>query len=202
MPLFNKLPHCDALFLRYFDRWYSPSAKECKVFPATRPDMVAFPELIGGSAADLCALPSNEAHRHMEQVGVMLDAAREDWPQYLSVQQPIDVRWVEAFDAFYNTKQVKALIKRSRPADFGNDYLIVACEFGAVLGHVLRSRLPRLEWVAGEPYWECSLFDPKSGNVIAVFHWAIKKLSGYGIDDGFVAKIRACVRVLEGAPPK
>ena len=41
------------------------------------------------------------------------------------------------------------------------------------------------------------MFDPKTGTVIAVFHWAIKKLSEYGVDDGYAAKTKACLQFLE-----
>jgi hypothetical protein len=51
----------------------------------------------------------------------------------------------------------------------------------------------RLDW----PYWDSCLFDPKTGTVIAVFHWAIKKLSEYGVDDGYAAKTKACLQFLE-----
>jgi hypothetical protein len=95
------------------------------------------------------------------------------WP-HPAVREPIDIHWVEAFDAYYDKKQVKALIARSAPHDFGNDYLVTACEFDAVLGHVLKQRLDRLEWVAAHPYWECSLLDQQTGNLIPVFHWAIR----------------------------
>jgi len=37
--------------------------------------------------------------------------------------------------------------------------------------------------------------DPQS--LIPVFHWAVKKMSGYGWDDGFVQKIDACLKLLD-----
>ena len=54
-----------------------------------------------------------------------------------------------------------------------------------------------LDWIIEWPYWESSLFDNKTGHVLAVFHWAIKKMSDYGIDDGFAAKTKACLQLLE-----
>lgn len=197
---FKRLPDADALFRRYFDPWYSAEAREVKRYPETRPDLETVPELVGQSAHDVCMLMPESADVELEQVAAMLDAARGDWPKYLPVREPIDVAWIDAFDVFYDKSRVKALLARSSPDEFGNDYLVTACEFGAVLGEVLRQQVPRLEWVAGNPYWESALFDPKTGSLIAVFHWAIKKLSSYGLDDGFVDKIEACKQSLEGGP--
>lgn len=89
-------------------------------------------------------------------------------------------------------------IARSHPEDFGGDYVVLCCEFGAVLGHVMRARQPRLFWYLDWPYWESMLLDPQTGTVIPVFHWAIKKMSDYGVDDGFVPKIERCLRILDG----
>ena len=201
-PLFSPfgLPHADKLFLRFFDRWYSPLDRQAKSFPATRPDMMAVPALVGRDAAAASSLSADDAAREMQQVEAMLAAARADWPSYLSVSEPIDLEWVRAFDAYYDKKRVRELIDRSQPDQFGNDYLVIACEFGAVLGTVLLAKVERLQWLAARPYWESSLFDPQTGNVIPVFHWAVKKLSGYGLTDGFVEKIEACIRVLGGRP--
>ena len=197
----DRLPDADELFMRYFDRWYSPSARKRRIYSATRPDMETVPELIGRSSSDVCTLSDEQKEIELAQVGRMLEAARGYWRRELNMGEPIESRWVEAFDAYYDENRVVELINRSSPNDFGNDYIVMACEFGAVLGHVLQQRLPRLEWLAGDPYWESALFDPQTGNLIPVFHWGIKKLSRYGIDDGFAAKLQACLRVLEGGTP-
>jgi len=127
----------------------------------------------------------------------MLSAAREDWPEYLSVSGEIGLSWVDAFDRYWNRKRIKDTIRGSDPKDFGNDYVVIVCEFGAVLGHVMRGLQPRLVWYLERPYWESALVDPNRGFVIPVFHWAVKKMSGYGVDDGFAAKIDARLRALE-----
>lgn len=190
------LPHADKLFLRFFDRWYSPADRQAKMFSATRPDMMEVPALVGRDAATASPLPADEAARELKRVEVMLEAARGDWPTYLAVAEPIDLAWVRAFDAYYDKKRVRALVDRSQPDEFDNDYLVIACEFGAVLGTILQAKVDRLQWLAGRPYWESSMFDPQTGNVIPVFHWAVKKLSGYGLNDGFADKVEACARVL------
>jgi hypothetical protein len=198
MVVSDRLPDADAMFLQFFDRWYSPSARKGRIYSGTRPDMEAFPELIGRSAIDICTLATEPAQIEQAQVDRMVDAASGDWPKFLKVVKPIDIGWVLAFDAYFDEKRVEELIDSALPEQFGNNYLVFACEFGAVLGYLLKQSLPRLEWVAADPYWESALFDPQTGNLIPVFHWAIKKLSSYGIDDGFAAKLHACLKVLEG----
>ena len=126
----------------------------------------------------------------------MINAARGDWQEYLPVNGEIDIQWVKAFDTYYDRKRVSDVIARSDPKDFGCDYIVLCCEFGAVMGHVMRLLQPGLVWYLDWPYWDSMLLDPKSGNVIPVFHWAIKKMSGYGIEDGFADKIKKCLDIL------
>lgn len=190
------LPECDSLFLRFFDPWYSDVDRNRKQCTATRPDLLQSGDYVNVSAEQLQILPDEgqtEARAIIEQ---MLDACREDWPSYLGVSGDIDLDWIEAFDAYYDREKVSELIERSDPADFSNDYVILVCEFGAALGHVLRIMEPRLVWAYDWPYWDSSLVDPRSGTIIPTFHWAVKKFSDYGIDDGFAAKLEMCVRIL------
>ncbi len=127
----------------------------------------------------------------------MLDACIEDWPCYLTVFGSLDENWIDAFDRYYDRERIAGVIERSDPADYGNDYLILVCEFGAALAHVLQQKQPRLVWQHDWPYWESSLIDPQTGAVIPPFHWAVKKFSDYGVEDGFRAKIDLCVSTLE-----
>ncbi len=190
------LPDADKLFLRFFDRWYTDADREANVFPTTRPDILMTKGYVGREPADVSKLSSEGAQEQLKRVVAILDAAKADWPTYLGVKEPVDLNWVKAFDKHYNKKRVADLVKRSDPDAFNNDYLVVACEFGSVLGYVLKERIGRLEWMAASPYWECSLFDSKTGSIIPVFHWAIKKLSSYGLNDGFGAKVEACINRL------
>lgn len=119
-----------------------------------------------------------------------------DFPTYLEIREPIDISWVKAFDRYYDRKRVEKLLNRSAAEDLSNDYIVITCKFGAVLGHVLSTMVGRLQWLTGSPYWESALFDPESGCVIPVFHWAIKKMSSYGIDDGFAEKLEVCVQLM------
>jgi hypothetical protein len=100
------------------------------------------------------------------------------------------------FDRYYDLEHVENVVRLSDPDDFSNDYLVLICEFGAVLGHVMMELLPGLDWMPSWPYWESAVFDSQTGTLVPVFHWAIKKFSIYGIDDGFAEKVRACVQIL------
>jgi hypothetical protein len=191
------LEHCDKLFLRYFDPWYTVEARQRRGFKATRPDMIVVKPLIGVDAVLASPLTENGQGQIIKQIEVMVETARGDWPGYLPVIGEIDIHWVEAFDAHYNRKRVEEVVARSNAKDFGCDYIVLCCEFGAILGYVMRALQPRLVWYLDWPYWESMLLDPKIGCVIPVFHWAIKKMSDYGVEDGFATKIKHCLKSLD-----
>lgn len=197
-----QLGDADEMFRRFFDRWYDDDARKLKGFDATRPDITEVPEYVGRSVAEVCPLVEAAASDAAARVETMRQAAEGDWPTYLPVRPPIDLGWVESFDAHYDQARVEQLLRASDPADFANDYVVTVCEFGAVLGSVIKQLLPRVVWLPSWPYWESSIFDAETGNVVPVFHWAIKKFSTYGIDDGFAAKLQVCVQMLQdGEPP-
>jgi hypothetical protein len=192
----QSIPDADAIFSRFFDPWYEDDDRRRKGFEHTRPDMLG----LYRPGLDLTALSrlNRETETQVfQQMQMMLDAARTDWPRYLQVTGDVDEHWIQKCDDYYDVDQIAALIERSDPADFANDFIVMVCEFGAALGHVLHRLQPRLRWIPEWPYWESSLYDPVSGNVIPPFHWAIKKFSDYGVDDGFVPKIHWCVELLD-----
>lgn len=189
------LPDADEVYSLFFDRWYDNDDRKRKGFTHTRPDMAACyrPGLDSSEISRLTAKSQTEVIRRIQR---MLDAAQADWPSYLPVANEVSEHWIEAFDDFYDAKHVASVINRSAPDDFSNDLVVAVCQFGAVLGHMLLQFQPRLRWIPEWPYWESSLYDPVSGNVIPPFHWAMKKFSSYGIDDGFVRKVQMCLHVL------
>jgi hypothetical protein len=191
------LPHCDDLFVRFLDRWYDEDDRRRKGFEATRPDILQCDSLIGISQSDASPLTENSQREVLHRIQTMLEAARGDWPGYLPVRGDLDLNWIAAFDSYFTTDRIQEVVDRSEPSDFGNDYLVMCCEFGAGLGHVMRSLRPGLLWHLEWPYWESALLCPQSGNLIPVFHWAIKKMSAYGWDDGFAQKIQACLQLLD-----
>lgn len=195
-----QLPHCDALFARFLAPWYSAKDIERKRFEATRPDIFTCADYVGISVSELSILREDGEREARTRIGRMLEACRTDWPRYLRVFGEIDEQWIEAFDEHYDRKRIAEVLKRSDPKDLSNDYLVLVCEFGAALGHVLCKKQPRLAWLYDWPYWESSLVDSRSGAVIPPFHWAVKKFSNYGVDDGFAAKIDMCLHVLGEDP--
>ncbi|MDF3059295.1 MAG: hypothetical protein K0R17_3510 [Rariglobus sp.] len=192
------IPENDPLFLRFLDPWYSEADRKRKNWDATRPDMLTISGYVGASPDDLQILVLEGQNESKARIERMLAACRSDWPTYLNLSGGIgiDLDWIDAFDAYYDRKKVSEIIDKSDPTDFSNDYLILVCEFGAALGHVLQRMEPRLNWVYDWPYWESSLVDTQTGTIIPTFHWAVKKFSDYGIDDGFAAKLEMCVSVL------
>lgn len=189
-------PECDELFLRFFDPWHDDSSRQRRHFKATFPDIYQNDSLLGLTQVEASCVAEESQHHVLERIDAMVDAAQHDWPTYLPVSGEIDLSWIGAFDRHYDRERIHDVIERSDPSKFSNDYLVLCCEFGAALSHVLRTAEPRLAWRLDWPYWDSSLLDPKSGTAIPIFHWAIKKMSEYGVEDGFVAKIKTCLRIL------
>jgi hypothetical protein len=192
----NKLPDCDDLFIKFFARWYTDDWRKWKRYKATRPDLEKVDSVIGCVASDLSPLSENGQKQAAGMVKTTFEAARCDWPEYLAVQPPISLAWIDSFDTHYDRSRIAEIISRSDPKDFSNEYLVLCCGFGSVLGNILVDELASLDWVYAWPYWESMLFHSLSGSLIPPFHWAIKKMSEYGVDDGFSAKIIKCIEIL------
>jgi hypothetical protein len=190
------LPHCDDLFLRFFDPWYDDAGRQRRGFKATLPDVLQHDSFIGLTQTQASCVTEKAQHDIVQQIDGMVDAARQDWPTYLPVTGDINLDWIDAFDRHYDRDRIHEVIDRSDPSSFSNDYVVLCCEFGAGLSRVLRDAKPRLVWRLDWPYWDSSLLDPETGTAIAIFHWAIKKMSEYGVDDGFRAKVKACLQFL------
>ena len=192
----HELPDCDNLFLRFFAPWYEQEELARRGFSATLPDMLENESFVGLSQTEASFVAEESQPEVLSQIEGMLEAAQGDWPTYLKVSGTVDLGWVDAFDRHYTRAKIRQTIERSDPSDFANDYIVICCECGAVLGQVLRSIQPRLIWRLDWPYWDSCLLDPKAGCTIAVFHWAIKKMSEYSVDDGLAAKVQACLQEL------
>lgn len=191
----RRLPECDDVFRRFFGPWYRPEDLECRPYSATRPDVEAHSEP-GRSAAAVSLLTAEDQVGVVEQIQEMLEAAAADWPAYLPVTEPVSLAWIEAFDRHWTRDRVADLLERSDPTDYGNDLLVTVCSFGVTLGHVLREAALQLEWLADQPYWESALLDVPRGYRINVFHWAIKRFSEYGLEDGYAAKVTKCLELI------
>jgi hypothetical protein len=192
------LPDCDELFTRFFDRWYDDASRTRKEFKATRPDAEPCADA-GTSASDASALIEKSAHKVLDQVNVMARAAIADWSEPIGASPELDHDWIDAFDKYWDRERIADLIREANPEEFSNDYFVTCCEFGAALGEVLIAHSPRCEWLADWPYWESAVYDRDSGYRINVFHWAIKKFSEYGVDDGLAAKLGCTVELIKNA---
>jgi len=192
------LPWCDDLFLQFCAPHYRLEDLERRGLSATRPDMESECWPAGTLLPDLQPWNSEWEGSVRAQLQRMLDSVRQDWPTYLPVDGEPDLDWVQAFDKHYTRERIDELLQRADPELDDNDYLVLCVQFGLVLGEALREALPRLEWLCDEPYWESAIVDLQTRSRVNVFHWAVKKLSEYGVDDGFRAKVLACANILQG----
>lgn len=191
---------CDVLFRRFFAPWY-PVPPGGSPPGLTRPDLEIHPDSAGLSAADAFQMSQEHQRERASQVARMIAAARDDWPTYLAVDQAVSLSTIDAFDAHWTRERIARTIRSSDPSDFTNDYLVICCELGAVLGEVMRQQLPGLEWVYSDPYWESSLWYAPTGGRIYPFHWSIKKMSSCGGDDGLSEKLHAGIDSIQRPEP-
>ena len=70
-----------------------------------------------------------------------------------------DAKDLHFFDKYYDRRRVIDVVNRSEPNDLSNPFVVICCEFGAVLGYVMLNMLPGLEWLPDWPYWESSIVD-------------------------------------------
>jgi len=107
---------------------------------------------------------------------------------------------IEKIDHWYDRARIDALIEGDpTPDESGiSDVFIRTVEIAAILGSHLIELDPSIEWCPVIPYWESPLFHSKSGTLVNVYHWSIKRFTDYGIDDGLIGKCQACIGVLSG----
>ena len=176
--------------MKFFDRWYDDDDRKRKGFKATCPDVYSGKYKKETPASKLTPLLGDTLKGVAAQVDRMVEAAREDWASSFNSPNPISLEGLQDFDRHYDADRIRMVIDRSKPEDYGNDYVVVCIELGAVLGKVLKELRPELEWVWDWPYWESYLWNAETSDQFKVFHWAIKKMSGYGVDDGLAEKVQ------------
>lgn len=128
--------------------------------------------------------------RIKQQVEAMITASRQDL-QDIAKFDEYNLDTIDKLDKAIDRKYIKGIIDVSQPDDDANHYLISIIEFGCALAETMEKEIGGFVWVYDYPYWESTLVHKKTGFEIPVFHWAIKKYSDYGVDDGFKAKILA-----------
>jgi hypothetical protein len=190
------LPHCDTLFLGYFDPWYDERDRKRRGYEATRPDVEQLNVAVDLSASDVSPLSAESQQDAAQRIQDMFEAASEDWTGLLGVKGAPSIAWIAEFDRHYTRPRIQQIVKRSNPKQYDNDYFVLCCELGAVLGTVLQAIEPRLSWLYDWPYWESALYDRQTRSRINVFNWAVKKMSEYGVDDGLTEKLEACRKLL------
>ena len=195
MPL-DFLGDADEMYHRFLDRWCHEDDRRKKTFPASRPDMLTIDDFEGETVADFCELKPGFAEKTMDMIATMLLAAEADWPNYLHVTLPISQDWLKAFDDYYTDEALQAVLDRSDPSEFDNDYLIILCELGVVIGQLFMEARLSLRWLPDWPYWESSIYCNQTGTIIPVFHWALKRMSTYGKDDELLGKLQTALHVM------
>lgn len=180
----KKLPHCDALFQKYFTPWFE--GNDPPTMP--RPDMFVL-NSFNGSPLDtdkIQYLPTDLLDYNKKQIQTMADAALKDYEHIISSDK-LNINVLDAVDKYYDRKKIAAIISNSVPEDFSNDYVVEVCEFGAMLGYLF-TQIDGYDWQYAHPYFHSVVVHKNSGFAIPVFDWAVKKFSEYGVDDGFAAK--------------
>lgn len=192
----KKLPHCDALFLKYIAGWL-PDEYYRKM---TRPDMYVIAGY-NGEPLDLNALqylPAGRLQQEKDQIEKMVAAALGDYQSVFPARnfKELDLEVLHTVDQYYDRERIWKLIKKSEPADFSNDYLVSVGEFGALLGKLFID-VGGFGWLYSQPYFNSIIVHKDTGYGITVFDWAVKKFSEYGFDDGFAAKFEAALSRVE-----
>lgn len=180
----KKLPHCDILFKKYLAPWYPADNRPLQ----TRPDLYTI-AAFQGDPIDLDTIQYltpvylNDYKNLINST--MLEAALADFQG-----THIDLVFLEKVDSYFNKAKILELLADSDPTDFGNSYIVTVCELGALLGALFKQN-NEFDWLYSNPYFHSIIVHKNTGIAIPVFDWAVKKLSGYGVDDGLVQKFQA-----------
>jgi hypothetical protein len=192
-PFKKKLPHCDELFVKFLSPWYDEDDRPVM----TRPDMYQIAGFEGQplNFDELQYLTPAYLEQIKTHINVtMTQAALEDFSSiYRSDHINFDL--LDAVDTYYDRPKIAELIKESDPKDFSNPYLVTVCEFGILLGQLLK-HFEGFDWLYSHPYYHSIIVHKNTGLGLTVFDWAVKKYSEYGVDDGYVAKLRAAVEAV------
>jgi hypothetical protein len=187
------LPSCNDLFVRFLDRWYSDDERR-----RHGRNGVVWPDITrcappGTATSEVSPLTPESAPKVVEFLRGLAGAASGAG----GAPGKIDLAWIQGFDAFYDRSRIARMLESSDPADRRNPYALTCQGFAAALGEVLIASMPGCEWLPDAPPWGSAVYDPAGGCRINVFDWAVKKLSEYGVDDGYAMKVKGCVGMYE-----
>ena len=192
--LFRKsLPHCDTLFEKFLSPWY-PKTNRPKM---ARPDMSQI-AAFKGHPLDLNKIQYLDEHALAQNKKfineTIIQAALEDFQNVIPFDQ-LDLEVLDAVDKYFDKEKILDLIKVSDPKDFSNPYLVVVCEFGAMLGYLFK-QIDGFDWLYSNPYFHSIIVHKETGFGLTVFDWAVKKFSSYGVDDGLAAKFQTAIEII------
>jgi hypothetical protein len=186
------LPSCNEVFVRFFDPWYSDQERERHRRNGTvRPDAVrcAAP---GTPVSEVSPLTPESARRAIELLRSLATAVGG-----AGSGGKLDLGWIQEFDAFYNREEIAKMLAAADPSNFKNQYAITCQAFAAALGEVVIESMPGCVWLPDAPVWESAIYDPAAGIRVNVFDWSLKKLSEYGVDDGYAMKVQVVAGLRE-----
>ncbi|MGE0325495.1 MAG: hypothetical protein AB7K71_13265 [Polyangiaceae bacterium] len=160
----------DELFKEYFWRWYKPLEREVRGREALGDDV----EPLAGSGES--RLPAHVRGSVLRQLARMTDAARQDQARFLPPKGDLGLEWLRAFEEHYSVREAQNLIVAADAKNSTNDFVVLVCELGAVVGALL-AQADSLEWVPEAPYWESYLVDREHAVSVRPFAAALRFLS-------------------------
>ncbi len=170
-----ELPDAETLYHQFFSRWIPP---EDPRKAQLRSDLEQI-ELEPGQHIRVLSPLTDEGRKEVDaQLARATEAALADIPAMLKLDTPPSLEWLDALEAHLTPERIQELLRGSDPDKHDNLYLILCCETGALIGHLLQKAWPTLRWLGDFPYFESSLFDLNATICIPTFHWAVKTLSG------------------------
>lgn len=183
-----QLPDSDELFFKFLLPWYPNRGRPFGV----RPDLF---KLESGSnlLEGIQPMSRDLDEESRVQVEKIAEAAFMDYSEMLG-EQLVGLALLDAVDDFFDKGRVYELIQNSDPAVYSNDLLLCICEFGALLGKLFEES-GAFKWHYSQPYFDSVIFHEKTGTIIPVFDWAVKKFSETGVNDGYRAKFLETIRI-------
>ncbi|WP_207430897.1 hypothetical protein [Sabulibacter ruber] len=182
----EELPDCNDLYATYVHKWNdNPEHK----IPIVKPDMIQSfkPDTYVSTLVD----STDKGYvKTKKQVEALISASRQDFQELANFNE-FSLETIEKLDKAIDRQYIRSIIDASDVNDDSNQYMISIIEFGCALAQTMENEIGGFVWVYKYPYWESTLLHKKTGFEIPVFHWAIKKYSEYGVDDGFKDKILA-----------
>lgn len=160
----------EELFREFFWRWYKPLEREVRGRETLGDDV----EPLRSEGAS--RLPEYVRGNVLRQLSRMVDAARQDQARFLPPNEALGFEWLRGFEEHYSVREVQNLAVAVEPEQSTNDFVVLVCELGAVVGWLL-SQAEGLEWVPEAPYWESYLVDREREVVIRPFVAALRFMS-------------------------